>query len=109
MTSHSPHRSRTRLAAVVTDAALIAGALMAAPAAAAPPRAVDPFDPDFGPNVTVYSPDTPLDQIQSDLDALHTQQVDAEMSTERRAVYFLPGQYGSTADPLQFKLGYYTE
>lgn len=82
---------------------------MAAPAAAAPPQAIDPFNPDFGPNVTVYSPETPQAQIQSELDALHAQQVNAEMSTERKAVFFLPGQYGSTADPLQFNLGYYTE
>ncbi len=82
---------------------------MASPAAAAPPQKIDPFNPDLGPNVTVYGPETPQAQIQSELDALHAQQVDAEMSTERRAVFFLPGEYGSTADPLQFNLGYYTE
>lgn len=97
-----------RVIATVTGAALMASAL-ATPAMAAPPRTIDPFNPDFGPNVTVYSPDTPVADIQADLDALHAQQVDAEMSTERRAVYFLPGQYGSPADPLQVKVGYYTE
>lgn len=100
---------RTRLAAVVTGAALIATALVASPASAAPPRTIDPFDPDFGPNVTIYSPDTPQAQIESDLQALHAQQVDAEMGTTRKAVYFLPGQYGSTADPLQINVGYYTD
>lgn len=100
---------RTRLAAVVTGAALIATALVASPAAAAPPRTIDPFDPDFGPNVTIYSPHTPQAQIESDLQALHAQQVDAEMGTTRKAVYFLPGQYGSTADPLQINVGYYTD
>ena len=98
-----------RIAAVATGTALIASALLAAPATAAPPRAVDPFDPDFGPNVTIYSPDTPVADIRAELDALHAQQVDAEMSTERQAVYFLPGEYGSAADPLQVKVGYYTE
>ncbi|WP_163619758.1 glycosyl hydrolase family 28-related protein [Microbacterium sp. B35-30] len=98
-----------RIAAVVTGTALIASALLAAPATAAPPRTVDPFDPDFGPNVTIYSPDTPVADIRAELDALHAQQVDAEMSTERQAVYFLPGEYGSAADPLQVKVGYYTE
>ena len=82
---------------------------MAAPAAAAPPRAVDAFDPDLGPNVTVYSPDTPVDQIEAELDALADQQRDAEMSSVRRAVYFLPGQYGTATNPLQFDVGYYTE
>ncbi|WP_163634398.1 glycosyl hydrolase family 28-related protein [Microbacterium sp. B35-04] len=98
-----------RIAAVVTGTALIASALLAAPATAAPPRTVDPFDPDFGPNVTIYSPETPVADIRAELDALHAQQVDAEMSTERQAVYFLPGEYGSAADPLQVKVGYYTE
>ncbi|WP_169582773.1 MULTISPECIES: glycosyl hydrolase family 28-related protein [Microbacterium] len=100
---------RTRLAAVVTGAALIATALVASPASAAPPRTVDPFDPDFGPNVTIYRPDTPQAQIESDLQALHAQQVDAEMGTTRKAVYFLPGQYGSANDPLQINVGYYTD
>ena len=109
MTSPTPRRHRTRLAAVVTGAALIAGALMATPATAAPPRAVDPFDPDLGPNVTVYSPDTPVDEIEAELDALADQQRDAEMSTVRKAVYFLPGQYGTADNPLQFDVGYYTE
>jgi hypothetical protein len=98
-----------RIAAVATGTALIASALLATPATAAPPRTVDPFHPDFGPNVTIYSPDTPVADIRADLDALHAQQVDAEMSTERQAVYFLPGEYGSAADPLQVKVGYYTE
>ena len=109
-TARTARTARTvRIAAVATGTALIASALLAAPATAAPPRAVDPFDPDFGPNVTIYSPDTPVADIRAELDALHAQQVDAEMSTERQAVYFLPGEYGSAADPLQVKVGYYTE
>jgi hypothetical protein len=103
------NRRATRFGALATGAALIASALLASPAVAAPPRTVDPFHPDFGPNVTIYSPATPVAQIRSELDALHAQQVDAEMSTARKAVYFLPGQYGSAADPLQVKVGYYTE
>ena len=109
MTTPTHHRRKIRIAAVVTGATLVAGALMAAPAAAAPPRAVDPFDPDLGPNVTVYSPDTPVDQIEAELDALADQQRDAEMSSVRRAVYFLPGQYGTATNPLQYDVGYYTE
>lgn len=104
-----PARRAARLGAVAGAVALAAGTLLAAPAMAAPPRVVDAFDPDFGPNVTIYSPDTPVAQIQADLDALHAQQVDAEMSTTRQAVFFLPGQYGSAAQPLQAKVGYYTE
>lgn len=98
-----------RLAILVTGAALVAGALMATPAAAAPPGGVDPTHPNFGPNVTIFSPATPVAQIKSTLDALAAQQVDNEMGTTRHAVYFLPGQYGTDAAPLQFQVGYYTE
>jgi hypothetical protein len=87
---------------------LVAVAL-AAPASAAPPPSIDPRNPDFGPNVSIFSPATPLDQIQSTLDTLAAQQRDAEMSSARHAVYFLPGQYGVEGDPLQFQVGYYTE
>lgn len=102
-------RARRIVAASTTALALIAGALMAAPASAAPPQQIDPTHPDFGPNVTVFSPSTPLGDIQSTLDDLADQQRDAEMSTARHAVYFLPGQYGTAGDPLQFEVGYYTE
>ncbi|QKJ19708.1 adenylyl cyclase [Microbacterium hominis] len=107
MTARHP-RAR-QLAAVTAGMTLLLGALIATPAAAAPPRAVDPFAPDLGPNVTIYSPDTPIAQIQSELDALADQQRDAEMSTNRQSVYFLPGTYGSAETPLQFEVGYYTE
>ena len=65
--------------------------------------------PDFGPNVTIVSPQLPVTQIKQLLDDLHTAQVDAEMGTARHAVYFLPGQYGTPDEPLQFQVGYYTE
>ena len=107
----SPHlRTRARaLAAATAGVALIAGALVAAPANAAPPRTVDPLNPDFGPNVQIFSPDTPLAEIQSSLDALADQQRDNEMGSSRHAVYFLPGDYGTAEAPLQFEVGYYTE
>ncbi|WP_239065592.1 glycoside hydrolase family 55 protein [Microbacterium hibisci] len=108
--SSAPRTARSaRIAAVAAGAALIASALLVTPAVAAPPRAVDPYHPDFGPNVTIYSPDTPVAEIRAELDALHAQQVDAEMGTARHAVYFLPGEYGSAAEPLRVKVGYYTE
>lgn len=103
-----PSRVR-RAAAVVTGLALVGGALLAAPAHAAPPRPVDPVNPDFGPNVQIFGPDTPLTEIQSTMDALADQQRDNEMGSTRHAVYFLPGEYGTAAQPLQFEVGYYTE
>ena len=63
----------------------------------------------FGPNVIVFDPSMPVGQIQATFDAIHAQQVDAEMGTNRYAFLFKPGVYGSAAQPLQIKVGYYTE
>ncbi|MEW2145792.1 adenylyl cyclase [Micromonospora vinacea] len=65
--------------------------------------------PDFGPNVTVFDPSMPVAEIQQTLDAAHARQVDNEMGTERHAYLFKPGTYGTAAQPLQAKVGYYTE
>ena len=70
---------------------------------------IDPFAPDFGPNVTIVDPAMPQDEVQAMLDALAAAQTDAEMSTARHSVLFLPGAYGSAEDPLQARVGYYTE
>jgi hypothetical protein len=51
----------------------------------------------------------PVSQIQATIDAIHSQQVDAEMGTNRYALLFAPGVYGSASQPLQMKMGYYTE
>ncbi|MEV8516238.1 adenylyl cyclase [Dactylosporangium sp. NPDC051484] len=74
-------------------------------AAAAPP----PSSWDLGPNVTVFDPSTPVSSIQATLDAAHAAQVDNEMGTARHAYLFKPGTYGTAQQPLQIKLGYYTE
>jgi hypothetical protein len=110
-TPHAPRRRIVRWATTaLAGTALVAASLMSAGAAtAAPPQSVDPTHPDFGPNVTVFSPATPLSQVRDTLHAIADQQRNNEMGTERRAVYFLPGQYGTAADPLQFEVGYYTE
>jgi hypothetical protein len=65
--------------------------------------------PAFGPNVIVFDPSMPVGQIQATIDAIHAQQVDAEMSTNRYALLFKPGVYGTATQPLQLKVGYYTE
>ncbi|MEV6610022.1 hypothetical protein [Kutzneria sp. NPDC051319] len=65
--------------------------------------------PDLGPNVTVFDPSMPVTQIQAALDAASTQQVDNEMGTQRVAFLFKPGTYGTATQPLQIKVGYYTE
>ncbi len=93
MSTHSrPARIPRAMAAALTVAvAVITVAGTAGAAHAAPGQQIDPFAPDFGPNVAVVSPDTPLDEVQAMLDDLAAAQVDAEMSTARHSVLFLPG------------------
>jgi len=75
-------------------------------AAAAPPAL---SMPDFGPNVLIFDPSMPTSQIQATVDAIAAQQVDNEMGTQRYALLFKPGTYGSAAEPLIIQVGYYTE
>jgi hypothetical protein len=84
-----------------------AGALTGT-AAAAPTRAPS-AEPDLGANVTVFDPGMPIAEIQATLDATHAQQVNNEMGTQRYAFLFKPGTYGTAEQPLQIKVGYYTE
>ena len=65
--------------------------------------------PDFGPNVIIFDPSMSTSQIQTTVDAIANQQVDNEMGTQRYALLFKPGTYGSTTTPLTFQVGYYTE
>jgi hypothetical protein len=64
---------------------------------------------DLGPNVYVFTPAMAQSTIQSTLDAIATQQVPNQFGTQRYALFFEPGSYGTTADPLVFQVGYYTE
>ncbi|MCA2214200.1 adenylyl cyclase [Jidongwangia harbinensis] len=100
------HRSLGRLIAfglALATAGAVTGTATAAPARPAP--AV----PDLGVNVTVFDPAMPVDEIQATLDAAHAKQVDNEMGTARYAFLFKPGSYGTATNPLQIKVGYYTE
>ena len=62
----------------------------------------------LGPNVYVFTPSMSQSSIQSTLDAIATQQIPNQFGTQRYALLFEPGTYGSTADPLVFQVGYYT-
>jgi hypothetical protein len=73
------------------------------------PVVIHAMPPDFGPNVIVFDPGMPTSQIQAIVDAIANQQVDSEMGTQRYALLFMPGTYGSAAIPLDFQVGYYTE
>lgn len=99
-------RLRSGLAVAVTLSVL---PFTAGPATAAPPPSTSWTDPDLGPNVTVFDPGTPVSEIQATLDATFAQQRDNEMGSERYAYLFEPGTYGTAAQPLLAKVGYYTE
>jgi hypothetical protein len=66
--------------------------------------------PDFGPNVKIFDPTMPLGQIQTTVDAIANQQVpkESQFGTQRYALLFMPGTYGTADTPLNFQLGYYT-
>jgi hypothetical protein len=91
--------------AVAVGAATI-GLLASTQSAVADPH---PWTPNLGPNVIVFTPDMPQADIQARVDAIYTQQVDNEMGTQRYALLFAPGTYGSSTSPLDIRVGYYTE
>ncbi len=68
-----------------------------------------PKAPDFGQNVLIFDPSMSTSDIQAKVDAVANQMVDNEFGTQRYALLFKPGTYGSTATPLTFQVGYYTE
>jgi hypothetical protein len=90
------------VAVTVAVASLVAVGTGGAASSAAGP-------PDFGPNVIVFDPSMPTSQIQATIDGIAAQQVDNEFGTNRYALLFKPGTYGTSASPLTFQVGYYTE
>jgi hypothetical protein len=85
-------------------AAAVMSLLVLGPAAAAKPKPM----PDLGPNVLVFDPSMSTSQIQSAVDAIAAQQVPNQFGTQRYALLFKPGTYGTAQDPLNFQVGYYT-
>jgi len=102
-------------------AAMIVGACLAAVPSGAAARVMTGPDPTsicpdanvaaFGPNVCVFNDTMSQAAIQTDLNAISTQQVPvaSQFDSQRYAVLFQPGTYGSAGDPLVFQVGYYTE
>src|SRR6516225_8400254 len=64
--------------------------------------------PDFGPNVMIFDPSMPTSQIQMAVDAIANQQISNQFGTQRYALLFKPGTYGTSDTPLNFQVGYYT-
>ncbi len=107
-TTRAP-RPALRTAAAVLAVAVAAAGLTGTAATAAPPPRTSDTNPDLGANVTVFDPSMPVSKIQAALDATYAKQVDNEMGSERYAFLFKPGTYGTDTNPLQVKVGYYTE
>jgi hypothetical protein len=109
----SPHHDRpaaARLARLVAASLVVAGALALSGAVSASTAAKPaPAGPDFGPNVTIFDPSMSTSQIKATLDAISTQQLSNQFGTERYALLFMPGTYGTPTDPLNFQLGYYED
>lgn len=62
----------------------------------------------FGPQVYLFNPRMPLEQIQKALDRIAAAQTDNQFGADRYAILFAPGTYGAREHPLSFKVGYYT-
>jgi hypothetical protein len=107
-------RSRRRLAVIAALALIAAGGVAMTSAGAA--SAVTSPCPDanvaeFGPNVCVFNDAMSQTAIQTDLNNIATQQVPvgSQFDSQRYAIFFQPGTYGSVASPLVFQVGYYTQ
>jgi hypothetical protein len=50
----------------------------------------------------------PTSEIQATVDGIASKQVSNQFGTDRYALLFKPGTYGSSDDPLNFQVGYYT-
>jgi hypothetical protein len=98
------------LTAVPAGAAVLASSAPAAPSSAAS-LCPDASSSVFGPDVCVFNDTMSQSAIQADLNAIATQQVPvgSQFDSQRYAVFFEPGTYGSKADPLIFQVGYYTQ
>ena len=97
------------LTPVAIGATATTTASASSPAPAAEELSPKASRPDLGANVVVFDPTMPVDDIQARVDAINAQQINSEMGTQRYALLFKPGVYGTEANPLQMKVGYYTE
>src|SRR5215212_2497180 len=97
---HRPRRLIVGLAALTAAGTLLgtatASATTSASAQAAPTSSGHhSAQPDFGPNVKVFDPSMPLDQIQATVDDIAAQQIDNQFGPQRYALLFKPGTYGT--------------
>jgi len=109
-TSRLRRRPVLLVAALTLSAAIALGTawLLTGGAADSASRTASPGQPDFGPNVYVFSPGMPQSHIQARVNSIANQQAGNQFGTQRYALLFEPGTYGSAADPLYLQVGYYT-
>jgi hypothetical protein len=60
--------------------------------------------PNFGPNVSVFSPNMQASTIQAAIDSVYSQEQHSEFGSGRHALLFLPGEY-----KVDIPVGFYTE
>ncbi|HKB48854.1 MAG TPA: glycosyl hydrolase family 28-related protein, partial [Ktedonobacterales bacterium] len=106
----SPARRIALLALVAATlfATVFVAAALRKPAAAMAAAPASSSQPSFGPNVYIFNPTMPLSEIQATVDAVANQQVPNQFGAQRYALLFEPGTYGSSTNPLNFQVGYYT-
>lgn len=103
----------SRWHSILMAGALVAGAFVTtgggvAAAVASPSHPSHSSQPNFGSSVYIFNPSMPQSQIQATVDAVAAQQVSNQFGTQRYALLFEPGTYGSSTNPLNFQVGYYT-
>jgi hypothetical protein len=62
----------------------------------------------LGSNVIVFTPSESESSIQSEVNTISNAQVGNQFGTQRYALLFEPGTYGTTSTPLMITAGYYT-
>jgi hypothetical protein len=100
--------------AYASYATSIAGAIMLggpSHTAQVSPACPDAYVAALGPNACVFNDTMSQAAIQTDLNNIADQQVPigSQFTSQRYAIFFAPGTYGSEAAPLVFQVGYYTQ
>ena len=113
-TTHSRtlRRTLTRAAVIVASAAAATSGAVGVAAASPVHSGSAPSLANasvLGPNVIVFDPSMSTATIQAKVDAIAAQQVSNQFGSQRYALLFKPGTYGSAAVPLRFQVGFYTE
>src|SRR5437773_1979427 len=103
----SMRRFVSRWHSILAASVLVLGAVVTA-AGGISTALASPSQPDFGASVYIFNPTMPQSQIQATVNSVASQQISNQFGSQRYALLFEPGTYGSSAAPLNFQVGYYT-